>query len=514
MIFVSLTESSARFITGMIVFFLVAAFFGWLESVTGINAFIWLGIFVFSFVVWIFSITRSTGKEPGQPLNGKVKEGYCHFIRANGTQCSNAPISDGLCSHHLAQQSAKAASKAVPVENGIVNPAARISYKDQDAAYEANFSLLKDLALGKGQGKKNLLDKVVDFIKSPITQYSIDDRFSRIEELYLALRFKDDKDRCKARIKSAVLHHSQINYDYKNPYTDIVDGLYNRLMENFGDAEADRMLKKHVVPLLSQKPTRFPTDLALVNVAAIPANSFLEEGLYGPPVEWWLDKQVVHRAYSLEELRVESMRLRKAAGKVRFEKYLDTSIKSLRAFSKKSLDKVTKKQNVNASDLKNGLRWAASYCYAPDAASIAIAEGASSTLLGMVGAGKRTKAMDSAVSGLEAFLAYPKGIGTQSQADRQAQLLAELRQASEFVGSGGDPKGREFFDESLELSRRVLLLPNAACQQEQLDALAEVLKFARLNVATLDDDAYVSETSEKLVSQLKIVNERRKKANA
>ena len=111
MIFVSLTESSARFITGMIVFFLVAAFFGWLESVTGINAFIWLGIFVFSFVVWIFSITRSTGKEPGQPLNGKVKEGYCHFIRANGTQCSNAPISDGLCSHHLAQQSCSGASK-------------------------------------------------------------------------------------------------------------------------------------------------------------------------------------------------------------------------------------------------------------------------------------------------------------------------------------------------------------------------------------------------------------------
>lgn len=173
-----------------------------------------------------------------------------------------------------------------------------------------------------------------------------------------------------------------------------------------------------------------------------------------------------------------------------------------------------KKQSVNASDLKNGLRWAASFCYAPDEASIAQAEGAASTLLGMVGAGKRTKAMDAAISGLEAFLAYPKGIGTQSQADRQEHLLAELRQAAEFVGSGGDPEGREFFDKVLELARRVLLLPNAVCQHEQLDALAEVLKFARLNVVSLDDEAYVSETSEKLVDQLKIVNERRRRASS
>jgi hypothetical protein len=513
MIFVSLTESSARFITGMIAFFLVAAFFGWLQSVTGINAFIWIGIFVFAFLVWVFSITRSTSEGPGQPRNGKVNERYCHFIRANGTQCSNMPINDGLCSHHLAQQSHKKASKAVPVKAGVVDHAARISFKDQDAAYEANFSLLKNLASGKAAGK-NLLDKVVSFINAPITEYSIDDRAWRVENLYLAMRFRENKDRSKAQIKSAVFSHTQLNYDYKDPYTDIVDGLYDRLMENFGDVEADKMLRKHIVPLLSQKPTRFPTDLALVNVAAIPANSFLEEGLFGPREGWWLDKQVVQRAYSLDELRVESMRLQKAAGKARFEKYLDTSITSLRTFSKKSLDKATKKQSVNASDLKNGLRWAASFCYAPNEASLAIAEGASSTLLGMVGGGKRTKAMDAAISGLEAFLAYPKGIGTQSQASRQEHLLAELRQTAELVGSGSDPKGREFFDEILELARRVLLLPNAVCQHEQLDALAEVLKFARLNVATLDDEAYVSETSEKLVSELKIVNERRKKATS
>lgn len=414
----------------------------------------------------------------------------------------------GLSANHLSSY-----SKVSAIKGGVVNHAARISFKDQDAAYEANFSLLKSMASGNLSGK-NLIDKVVEFIKSPITEYSVDDRVWRVEKLYLALRFNEDEERCKTQIKRAVFSRSQLNYDYKDPYTEIVDGLYNRLMENFGDVEADKMLKKHIVPLLSQKPTRFPTDLALVNVAAVPANSFLEEGLFGPPEGWWLDKQVVQRAFSLEELRSESIRLRKAAGKARFEKYLDGSIKSLRTFSKKSLDKVTKKQNVNASDLKNGLRWAASFCYAPDEPSLAIAEGASSTLLGMVGAGKRTKAMDAAISGLEAFLTYPKGIGTQGQADRQEHLLVELRQAVELVSSGGEPKRREFFNETLELSRRVLLLPNAACQQEQLDALADVLKFARLNVATLDDDAYVSETSEKLVNQLKIVNERRKKANA
>jgi hypothetical protein len=513
MIFVSLTESSARFITGMIAFFLVAAFFGWLQSVTGINAFIWIGIFVFAFLVWVFSITRSTSEGPGRPRDGKVDERYCHFIRANGTQCSNMPMSDGLCSHHLAQQTDKKASKAVPDKAGVVGHAARIAFKDQEAAYEANFSLLKNLASGKVAGK-NLLDKLVSFINAPITDYSVDDRAWRVEKLYLAMRFRENKERCKGQIKSAVFSHSQLSYDYKDPYTDIVDGLYNRLIENFEDVEVDKMLKKHIVPLLSQKSTRFPTDLALVNVAAIPANSFLEEGLFGPPEGWWLDKQVVQRAYSLDELRVESMRLRKAAGKARFEKYLDTSIRSLRTFSKKSLDKAMKKQSVNASDLKNGLRWAASFCYAPDEASIAQAEGAAATLLGMVGTGKRTKAMDAAISGLEAFLAYPKGIGTQSQADRQEHLVAELRQAAEFVGSGGDPEGREFFDKVLELARRVLLLPNAVCQHEQLDALAEVLKFARLNVVSLDDEAYVSETSEKLVDQLKIVNERRRRASS
>ena len=512
MIFVSLTESSARFITGMIVFFIFAAFFGWLQNVTGINAFIWIAIFISAFLLWVFSITRSTTEGPGQPRNGKVNEGYCHFIRANGTQCSNLPISDGLCSHHLAQQSNTGALKAAPVKGGVVNLATRISYEDRDAAYAANLSLLKNLASGKNKGK-NLIDKLVYFINSPIGEYSGDDRVGRVEKLYLCMRFRENKERCKAQIKSAVLSYSQLEIDYNDPYTDIVDGLYDRLMANFGDDDADKMLKKHIVPLLSQKPTRFPTDLALVNVAAVPANSFLEEGLFGPRVDWWLDKPVVQRTYSLDELRVESMRLRKATGNARFEKYLDTSIKSLKTFSKKSLDKVLKKQKVSASDLKNGLRWAASFCYAPDVAGLAIAEGSSSSLLGMVGAGKRTKAMDAAISGLEAFLAYPKGIGTQSQTDRHEHLLAELRQAAQLAGSGGDAKEREFFNETIELARRVLLLPNSVCQHEQLEELAGVLKFARLNVATLDDDTYVSDTSEKLVNQLKIVNERRKKAN-
>jgi hypothetical protein len=497
----------------MIVFFIVAAFFGWLQSVTGINALIWIGIFVFAFIVWVFSITRSTSNGPGRPRNGKANKRYCHFIRANGTQCSNKPVSDGLCSHHLAQQSNKEGSKAVTVKGRVADQAARIPFKDRDAAHEANFSLLKKLSSGKATGKE-LLDEVVSFISSPITEYSVDDRAWRIEKIYLVMRFRKNKERCKEQIKSAVFCTSQLSYDYKDPYTDIVDGLYDRLIENFEDAEADKMLKRHIVPLLLHKPTRFPTDLALVNVAAIPANSFLEEGLFGPPEGWWLDKRVVQRAYSLDELRVESIRLQKAAGKARFQKYLHASIKSLRTFSKKSLNKAMEKQGVNASDLKNGLRWAASFCYSPDEDSITFAERASSTLLAMVGSGKRTKAMDAAISGLEAFLAYPKGIGTQSQADRQEYLLAELRQAAEFVGSGGDPEGREFFDKVLELARRVLLLPNTVCQHEQLDALAEVLKFARLNVVSYDDEAYVSEASEKLVDQLKIVNERRKRVSS
>ena len=45
MLIVGLTESSARFITGMIAVFAVMGFFGWLSQALGINPFVLIGIF-------------------------------------------------------------------------------------------------------------------------------------------------------------------------------------------------------------------------------------------------------------------------------------------------------------------------------------------------------------------------------------------------------------------------------------------------------------------------------------
>ena len=377
---------------------------------------------------------------------------------------------------------------------------------------ESNFHLINKYSKGDTKGR-HLLKLLIEYINSPVQDRKLEN-CDRFENLYLSIRFREDSERSKIRLRWAIFDYYQVGFNHRDSYEELIDGIFSRLMDGCGDKDAEMILKNNISPFFSNKPPRFPTDFILANVVAIPEYSFLEEGLFNSEKQdWELDKAVVNRTFSIFELREESKRLIRAVGKDRFEKYLRNSINLQRAHAKKSLGKLLEKQGVKASDLKNGLKWAASLCYAADADNVAYAEEAVSKLIGMVGPGKRTQAMEAALSSLEAFLAYPKGVGTQGQAERQEQLLAELRQAAEFVSSGSAPKGQEFFSETLELARRVLLLPSAVCRHEQLDALAEVLRFARLNVATLEDDTYVADTSEKLVSQLKIVNERRKEAS-
>lgn len=377
---------------------------------------------------------------------------------------------------------------------------------------ESNFQLINKYSKSDIKGR-NLVNLLIEYINSPVLDRKLENA-DRFENLYLAIRFREDNERAKIRLRWAIFDYYQVGFNHRDSYDEVVNGIFSRLMDGCGDKDADMIMKNHISPFFSNKPIRFPTDFIIANVAAVPESSFLEEGLWNSEKQdWELDKAVVNRTFSISELREESKRLKKAVGKDRFEKYLRNSINLQRAHAKKSLGKLLEKQGVKASDLKNGLKWAASLCYAADADNVAFAEEAVSKLIGMVGPGKRTQAMEAAFSSLEAFLAYPKGVGTQGQAERQEQLLAELRQAAEFVASGSAPIDQDFFSETLELGRRVLLLPNAVCQHEQLDALSEVLRFSRLNVATLEDDTYVSETSEKLVSQLKIVNERRKEAS-
>lgn len=462
----------------MIVFFIIAAFFGWLQNLTGINAFIWVAIFISAFLLFVFVITKSSKEE-------KV----------------------GVTS-------------TLSMEDAIA-----IVRREEKAADQKNIEKLEAL-IESGLSGTAMFEKLSDFINFPIIENNDKNNTWTIERIYLSIRYHENEKRSKSEIKKAIFDYPRFRFSGNSYFrmdgqdeksTEIADriinSLYHSLITDLSDGDLERLLQQYFVPIFNQKPDRFPTCSSMINVAAIGKDAFLETELFEHE-NGWLDTRVVQRAFTMAELRAESSRLKALAGAEPFDRFLNKSVKSLHDFSRKSLEKVSAKQNVNASDLKNGLRWAASLCFAAEADSIATTEETASTLLGKVDAGKRTKAMEAAVSDLEAFLAYPKGMGTQRQADRQEHLLAELQQAAQFVVLGSEPEGREYFNETLELARRVLLLPNAACQKKQLDELADVLKFARLNVATLDDDDYVSKTSVKLVEQLKIVNERRKKGDA
>jgi hypothetical protein len=98
MIIVGLTESSARFITGLIVFMIVGAFFGWLSQVTGVHPFIIVGIVLLAFMGLVAALFVSARPKKQIIVSDDQR---CTYIRANDTQCVRAIIpSTSLCEHH------------------------------------------------------------------------------------------------------------------------------------------------------------------------------------------------------------------------------------------------------------------------------------------------------------------------------------------------------------------------------------------------------------------------------
>ena len=124
MLIVGLIESSARFITGLIVFGIVAAFFGWLSHVTGINAFVLIGVVLLVFAIFIFRITGGAKAIKGRKQRkagaaerrvAAAPTNRCLFIRANGTRCILDQEPDSkYCKHHAGSSPAIEAPTAKP----------------------------------------------------------------------------------------------------------------------------------------------------------------------------------------------------------------------------------------------------------------------------------------------------------------------------------------------------------------------------------------------------------------
>lgn len=100
MIIFGLTESSARFITGLITVLIVMAIFGGLSQATGVNPFILISIAALAFIAFIASLMRGSGsKRKTAPVYRR-----CKFIRANGSNCVNAKVGQSdFCEHHAAK---------------------------------------------------------------------------------------------------------------------------------------------------------------------------------------------------------------------------------------------------------------------------------------------------------------------------------------------------------------------------------------------------------------------------
>ncbi len=97
MLIVGLTESSARFITGLIIVLIVMAFLGCLSQATGIHPFILIGIFLLIFVGLFLVILKASLGSRTVP-----SERRCIFIRANGSQCVKAKKENSdYCEHHV-----------------------------------------------------------------------------------------------------------------------------------------------------------------------------------------------------------------------------------------------------------------------------------------------------------------------------------------------------------------------------------------------------------------------------
>ena len=247
MIIFSLTEASARFITGMIAFLIVAAFFGWLSQLTGIHPFILVLIVISSFILFFIYIGKSIKEEKSKPVSIISFEEALSAVRQNNNEIERSTLKK-----------------------------------------------LENLAASKHTGAA-MFEIICDHLKSQYENNSYDNAWE-IEKLYLSLRYRQNEERIKLLLKKLIFSFPLFTSNFTagmngkdgqitENVNHIVEQLFIALTTGLNDKELDNLLLKHFAPRLSQKPDRFPTNLSIINVAAIEKGSFLEKCLIGQLVD-------------------------------------------------------------------------------------------------------------------------------------------------------------------------------------------------------------------------------------
>jgi len=172
------------------------------------------------------------------------------------------------------------------------------------------------------------------------------------------------------------------------------------------------------------------------------------------------------------------------------------------------MKKLLDKENINASDCKNALRWASAYCYSDSIHHISYAEEFAKKTLEKASEAKQTKPLIEALIRLNDFIELPKGIADKEKARLMQQPLIELEEVVELLEHAPDFSSYEIYVRILEVSKRVIDMPPYYCPLARLKEVMEVLRTARLNVAALSDSSRVDELSKELLSQLRDLNER------
>jgi hypothetical protein len=265
------------------------------------------------------------------------------------------------------------------------------------------------------------LQELIDYIKSPGKRFAEDNSLKRIEKLYLALRYRGESERSKKEIRYSIFDYSQpceefFYYKTGGAYAKMTDEfesisnrIYDILNKNISSKNLDEVLSLHISPQISKNPRRFPTDLAIVNVAAIAPGSFFEQGLFDFGSAWSLESSVLPRAFTLDELKLESARLRNLVGPDKFDKFLCRSVSSLHIASHEMLDKIMKKEVLSTSDIGRALQCCVSLCFMADRDEVAYAENTAKAVLIKAQIGKRTKKTDTTINSLQTFIECSKG---------------------------------------------------------------------------------------------------------
>ncbi|MDB9869049.1 hypothetical protein OAD24_15090, partial [Pseudomonadales bacterium] len=328
-------------------------------------------------------------------------------------------------------------------ENPTSSPVEKIPGVSDDALKKESLSLLKKFDDGSESGEV-ISSRLAKYVMRPLPEYIVDNRPYDLEYLYLGLRCKGDLERIKLCFSAALLNDKWIDFRQKQKIEGALSRFISSISDLVADSDIDYLAKEHIGSLLKLEPRNFPTQFSLINVLAIPKDSFLEKMVYEKAV-YFMDNNVVKAEFSIAELRAEAERLSALVGGKVVQRYLESSLNRSRLNANKSMKKLLDKENINASDCKNALRWASAYCYSDSIHHISYAEEFAKKTIEKASESKQTKPLIEALIRLNDFIELPKGIADKEKARLMQQPLIELEEVVELLEHAPDFSSYEIY---------------------------------------------------------------------